>query len=483
MSLSRSFAMLALGGLLGCAASGERAVLEPHSGPSSGYYRVHLELTEVDPANVLDVHFGGIRAIDLRPDGTGLSVMVQGYPVAGPVEVEIETAAGKHVLPASFTYLPARDPVFARIASLGASLSQGTQNGVPTAHGQRMSPTAQVARQLGGYLPLAIFVDPFLPELRPEDIGPPPECVIPDLNTLVDRGAEALFEVIRRGFEHGRQDPDIEVHNVAVGGSKISHVLHGRSPDDLGGNIVPRLVYSPYEPVTQTQLEVVEELAPTLILSADLIGNDALAPFVSGDGINVDEATPVDALERDLSEVLRRLSATGAEVFVANMPRPSVLPVAQEKKVAMIEDAIALAKTDARDEELAAAQASEDADQAIAESNRITAQYNNLLDSIAAEYANVYVVDIAARVEEVVFEGVPAGDQVLTVDKFGGLLSLDAIHFTDTGYAFFANLFVEHINAALGTDVPAIDLGAMVLDDAGSPRALKAAGLDPSLCN
>lgn len=56
------------------------------------------------------------------------------------------------------------------------------------------------------------------------------------------------------------------------------------------------------------------------------------------------------------------------------------------------------------------------------------------------------------------------------------------MHFTDTGYAMFANLFLETINEALGTEVPLIDLDPIAASDAGSPSAIAAAGLDVSQC-
>jgi hypothetical protein len=58
------------------------------------------------------------------------------------------------------------------------------------------------------------------------------------------------------------------------------------------------------------------------------------------------------------------------------------------------------------------------------------------------------------------------------------LLGFDGVHFTDTGYALFANLFIDAINQSLGTKVPQIDMAAIVAADAGLPAAILAAGLD-----
>ncbi len=47
----------------------------------------------------------------------------------------------------------------------------------------------------------------------------------------------------------------------------------------------------------------------------------------------------------------------------------------------------------------------------------------------------------------------------------------------------FANLFIEKINAQLGTDVPMVDLVEVLKNDEGSPEAIAAAGLDVSVCD
>jgi hypothetical protein len=57
------------------------------------------------------------------------------------------------------------------------------------------------------------------------------------------------------------------------------------------------------------------------------------------------------------------------------------------------------------------------------------------------------------------------------------LLSLDTMHFSDTGYAVLANVFLEEINATLGTNVPLVELAPINASDAYSVEALQAAGI------
>ena len=74
------------------------------------------------------------------------------------------------------------------------------------------------------------------------------------------------------------------------------------------------------------------------------------------------------------------------------------------------------------------------------------------------------------------------GDQRLGAERFGGIVGLDGVHFTDTGYAFLANLFIAEINQVLGTDVPAISLAPVLAMDPESPAALRAAGVAVDEC-
>ena len=55
-------------------------------------------------------------------------------------------------------------------------------------------------------------------------------------------------------------------------------------------------------------------------------------------------------------------------------------------------------------------------------------------------------------------------------------LSLDGLHLTDTGYALYAQLFVDRLNEVLGLHIPAVDVEAIHATDALAPAKLRAAG-------
>lgn len=483
----RKTALAPLGLALIACGGGPSISIDPHEGPASGYFALTIELAEsgVDASSVTSLQVAENRAYDLVVEGDTLTAMVQGSESAEPAVVEIAAGADLHTYPGAFDYLPPRDERFRTVCAMGASLSQGVQNGVPSHHGAIMSPPAQVARQLGGYFPLPLLHHDFMPQIGPADIGPPPACAVPDIVAFVAASAVQVLKQLNGDFANARIDPDLGIRNVAVGGSKIRDVLRGPDPENFAANFVSHLVFDPHGtgPVEVSQLELCESLAPTLVLISDLYYNDVAASLLGGDVIDASLITPQAELEADLAELLDRLEATGAHVFVTNMPRPSILPASREKKNVMVANARAAAIEAGTDPDAAAEEATALADEAIELTDAAARAFNDVLQAEAQARTRIYVVDAETAVEAAALEGLSVGGQILTTQKFGGLLGLDGVHFTDTGYAYFANVFIDTINAALGTSVPRVDVERVFAADPGSPPAVAAGGLDVSACD
>lgn len=455
--------------------NGSMSALSPASGDCSGYFRVSVDVTHAGlaPEAVQEVRFGGVRAYDLEVTSEDrVSVTVQGHSSCGTVSVTLHTEEGATELEERFHYRSPRSDHFRRMVGLGASLGQGVQGGVPTAHGVLMSPLAQVARQAGGYMTLPALVDPLFPRISPKDVGAAPDCASPDVVTFVATqimGAISAFTDPESGdfaFEGMRAAPDTEVMNISVGSSKVVHLLDGLPPSDLAANFLGHLVYDPYGEILselpQSPIERVESLQPSLVLSTDLYGNDVLRPL-----LNEPEPMTTEELETisgALESVLDRLAATGAQVFLTNLPDPSLLPAAKRHL------------REVEEEELADVEV-------FLESLRSAALHlNGILEARAAAHGNLHVVDLVGPVAELATEGLMVGGQRLDTGRFGGMVGLDGVHFTDTGYAFLANLFIAEINQQLGTSVPPIDLAPVLAQDAESPAALRAAGIAVDDC-
>jgi lysophospholipase L1-like esterase len=464
----------------------DQAQVTPGEGPLSGYYPIRIDDPAVVASEVTEVRLGEVRTFGLRELGpNAFEVVVQGAPSSGATSAAISMGPRTKFLPSAFEYLPVPNAHFERMVAVGASLSQGVQNGVPTLHSGLMSPPAQLARQLGGYFPVPLLLEGFLPQITPADIGAPPECQPPDIVAHVTESALEALTILAQGYDAARVDPDIAVHNLAVGGAKIKTVLNAPLEEDFAGSFMARLVLEPYTigAVERSQLEHAEDRTPSLVVSMDLFGNDAAASLLQGTTIDPTLITPFDDFAADLQEIIDRLANTGAEVFLANIPRVSLLPLTKTKRARMVQAAADAATAAGEDPEVAAAIAANQADAAIQTTDDRGEEMNGLLAELADENPRIHVVDVAARVEEIAADGLIVGDQMLTTQKFGGLLSLDGVHFTDTGYAMLANLFIEAINAELGTNVSSIDLASVMANDPTSPAALAQAGLEVDLCD
>ncbi len=427
-------------------------LLEPASGALTGYYRVLIELTDegLTPNEVLGVRVGGVSALDLvtTPDNR-LSILVQGAPEPGAANIDLVTADESIRLPQPFTYSPPVDPSFQRVVAFGASLTQGVQDGTPTHQGVMGSPALALARAMGAWMPQPVLVEGLFPTLGLDTVGPAPDC---DSANVPDFIRGALTDVLSRladpdeGFVYwvGRSDPDISVRNLAAGNFMVDDMLLGPEVDEIVQNFLGPLSIDPYADFAGgsrwTMLEAVERLDPTVIVSFDLMGNDVL------------NKTPIEVMRANIPLIVDRLAATGAQVFLADMPDPGIL------------------KGSLGDQPLG------DEEQDLAD------LCNEALRDAVAPYDNVHVVPLSERAEELATDGVVAGGQALTIDMLGGILSFDGLHFSDSGYALIADLFIDEINATLGTSIPNLNLELVVGGDIHSPSAVREAGRDPLAC-
>ena len=413
-------------------------VVEPASGPMSGYYRVHVETEWA----VDEVILGGIRGFDVYREDDGVSFSTHGHPDSGPVDLLLGVDGVFMTHKGVFEFEPAT-PGMERLVAVGASLSQGVQGGVPTHHGQLHSPSRFVAMQAGSWHPVPLVLDGLFPEITGADVTAAPECKVPN---VVDHLTRAAIDVLaklndaernRIGFYLGLVDPDLPPHNLAVGGSGVSTILHGPDADDFAQLFLSKMVFDLYgdiaDPIPTSQVALTEGLEPDIIVCADTYGNDLLGN------------TAVEEIRDDLDALVARLAATDAEVFLSNIPRLTLLP---------------------------GSGADEEEDQR-------SVDYVAALNEEVAKYDNVHVVDLSTAVEDAYSDGLQVGDRVLALEEYGGLVSTDGLHLSDVGYAFQANLFIDEINEALGTDLEQIDLAAVFLDDRHSPDALLEQGIDP----
>jgi hypothetical protein len=102
--------------------------------------------------------------------------------------------------------------------------------------------------------------------------------------------------------------------------------------------------------------------------------------------------------------------------------------------------------------------------------------YNAFIAAQASAHGAA-LVDIHSLVDELQEKGLVAGGQRLTTDFLVGLYSLDGIHPTNTGYALFANKFIQALNTQFAAGIPAVSIeqvkksDPLVLAGVGRPAA------------
>ena len=96
---------------------------------------------------------------------------------------------------------------------------------------------------------------------------------------------------------------------------------------------------------------------------------------------------------------------------------------------------------------------------------RTTVEAYNVIIFAESLFHGATVVDIHALVDELSENGYKADGKVLTTAFLGGVVSLDGIHPTNTGYAIIANRFIDVINRAWGTSISRADVDAIAARD------------------
>src|SRR5262249_33456791 len=151
--------------------------------------------------------------------------------------------------------------------------------------------------------------------------------------------------------------------------------------------------------------------------------------------------TPPDVVAPMLTTMMQRLGALHGQYFIATLPYLTFVPNVVSLRAYRIGNG-----TDTP----------ESFDAKVQQINDLTDQLNAALVSAMAPYPNLHVVDFHAEAQQALTQGIVVNGQTLTVAHFGGLLSLDDLHFSDTGYALAANHFIDAMNPVLGTQIPEV---------------------------
>nr|HEX4317011.1 hypothetical protein [Kofleriaceae bacterium] len=440
----------------------------PVHGDAFGGYQITLAGDVARLGDVESVTIGDRLAYDVTVDAQAgtITATTQGSPAFGAADIFV--VGSRDVGGASFTFDQPVAGVPGTWAAFGASLTQGAQSLGVNIHSQLAGVSALIAKQAGVDLAMALFADGALPGLQLSDFTP--DCV----TTKNDEGdfINALFDVLKDpatgdiDVARARVDPTLTPRDVGVAGAKLSDILTGA----VGNNaLIERIVEEPLTtkpgdfltPVTVSEIDRIATFDPDVGFATDIMANDVDNAVLGADDLHLDAITPLDQEQALLGQLAQRLGALHGTYFIANLPHLTFLP-----NVSVLRAQRIAAGTDT----------AQSFDAKVTQIDDAVDDYNAALASAIAPFPNLHVVDFEGQVEKIRATGVVAGGEMLTVAHFDGLLSLDDLHFTDTGYGVFANLFIDAMNAQLGTQIPEVDLDAVHATDALSPSKLTAAG-------
>jgi hypothetical protein len=445
--------------------TGPVLLASPAHASQFGYVDVTLSGDLASLGDIQEVSVGGVPAYDLRATPTSLTVTVQGSPVAGPVEVEVDGSSGKSIHHGAFTYDPPAPGTPLVWAAFGASLTQGTQSMGIDEHTQTQGVTAQIARAAGVFLPMSILRPGIAPPLHATDFNL--DCSQkPGTGVSANKLLKNITDPSTGFFDLtlAREAYKTVPQNYAIGGSKVIDTLTGGTGTvAVLEHIIEEPLTAPGDVVGQvdiSQIDRLVQLDPDVAFCTDLLANDLDPAVTESDGLHPERITALSDVQPLLVQMMQRLGGLHGQYFIANMVSLTFVP----NVVQLREKWIAAGK----DPAVFDAQA--------AQIDQLTQMYNDALIQAMAPYPNLHLVDFAGRVTEVRMAGLRAGGELCTAGKFGGLLSFDNLHFSDTGYADYANLLVDQINATLGLAIPPVDVDAVHESDEAAPSVLRAAG-------
>ena len=310
-----------------------------------------------------------------------------------------------------------------------------------------MSVAAQVARAAGVYLAPPLFKDGFLSPILPS-------AFVNDCNATQDAGSiaagafTALADTNSFGLDlrNPREDPTLPTRNFAVGGALVSDILQ---PAAFPLSVIERISEQPdgdptdlFSVSTMSQVGRLAALDPDIALSADLLANDSDSSVTQSDDLHPEQMTALATLTPELQMFAAKLGALHGDYFIGNL-----LPLDGLPGVAIL-----------RAQDVPATETAQAFDAKLTQIRTTITQYNQALAAAVAPYPNLHIVDLWTPTVAVLSQGLDVNGVHLTGETFGGLLSLDFVHFTDTGYAFLANIFVDALNQAKGWKISNVDL-------------------------
>ena len=445
--------------------------VSPPEGSSYGNYLV--EVTADKPI------FAGLDVTDFRVtvgenalvfvtkvDDTRIVGLSQGHPAPSnenvdpfDVDVQIETPEGLATSVNAFRYQPPVASMFNKIYTIGASFSAGTQSNSINSQGQLHGPVALAVEQLGAYFANPLAATPGLPH-QPllSEINRGSGLVEVDTNAALNE----IINLVNLGggtFSAARLDPKLKARNLSIPGAGARHMLNPTvGNEEIGFTFFSIFNQQPEEDVfgvigdpaafgVLPPIEVIEADAPTAVFSSiDFFGNDVLG----GDDL------PTSEIQADLLEMFERVGQlpTHPAFFTLTLLDVNAVPQSdfgQDERYEVLRTNAAMLE--------AAAQVNADlAAQGVPPRIFVGDFFSLFFDLIdAAPGAQLSIAGLSGTVvlgdngeNDLLVVDADGDQQIIGLDLFEGLISLDGLHLTNTGYAMISNQLIALVNASIG---------------------------------
>ncbi len=392
---------------------------------------------------------------------------------------------------------PTGEAVLQNYVALGNSLTAGFMDAGLVMNGQVNSYPQLIAQQLG--YPSGTFMQPLIswPGVGSSDTGDPMQVA----GVLFFNGAEIniagptpLADV--PGLLLASNWP-VPYNNLGVPGATLldmTQALDSATSQSPGNAFFDMILRNPTFG-NKSALEQATALAPTLV-TLWIGNNDVLGGATSGQpepGVNL---TPPEIFENlynalldQVTQRVRQRAGYDPVIVVGNIPSITTIPYFLPKPVfdAMAGMAVPTVESDPvyvrfpvlshlteagfvpLAEEWTLTQAEVEAVETTVDA------YNAIIADAVAARDNVYLFDAHGAMQVLAtagLEGMTANHFLVLVNQLGDIqaaaaatfFSLDGVHPNNRGYGVIANGFIDVINAALGTEVPHVDVASLTWD-------------------
>jgi lysophospholipase L1-like esterase len=381
---------------------------------------------------------------------------------------------------------------FSGTVFLGDSLTAGYQNGSLLDSQQPHGYANLIAQQANFKLTLPLIAPPGLPSvLQLVSVGPP---------AVIHQAS---------GTSTGRDDLTVQPTDLAVPGHLLNDLIN-REPtatpttnEDIITDLIlgiPGLV----EGRDYSQLQWAEYLQPTTLF-VWIGSNDALVADESGMPSSM---TPVAQFTTEFTQLMQALQTkTKANLIIGNVPDVTEVPYLTPGSIVLAEFSkssgipaaqlgakVGIGATDLVNPNgitqiqaiLSGKQSGTVTDSGfltpaeVATIQQTVQQYNMVIAQQVAA-AGATLVDINTELTKIknnppTINGTPTSFAFL-----GGFFSLDGIHPTNTGYGLLANIFIDRMNAVIGTKIPDVNVATIATTDplfpSNLPKAARRIGI------